>query len=242
MLYIHPFPKSILTNSCLTFQRHPDKGIFPRNRESFQLIPSFSILEQTYIIVIFITTAAMKTLQDLVDTFSGNSGPAVIIPQDNPLNLSYNDLYNQIQCLQVELASLGLNTLSRVFIILPNSFEFIALFLAISCMRAIAVPLNPGLKQEEYASYLKDLNPSAVIVPEGTLRERHGVTLAALDKGTPIIECHTSKGQITLGSTYKASSGMEAMTMLDRPAEQDVALILYTSGTSGWPKIVSETT
>ena len=184
----------------------------------------------------------MKTLQDLVDTFPQNSCPAVIVPQDNPFKLSYNDLYDQIQCLQVELASLGFNTRSRVSIILPNSFEFVALFLAISCMRAIAVPLNPGLKQEEYAFYLKDLNPSAIIVPEGTLGERHGITLAALDKGTTIIECHTSKGQTTLGCTFKASSGMEAMTVLERPAEQDVALILYTSGTSGWPKIVSETT
>ena len=181
----------------------------------------------------------MKTLQDLVDTFSQNSASAVIVPQGNPVKLSYNDLYNQIQCLQVELASLGLNALSRVSIILPNSFELIALFLAISCMRAIAVPLNPGLKQEEYASYLEDLNPSAIIVSEGTLGERHGVRLAALDNGTTIIECHTSKSQITLGCTYKASSGMEAITILERPAEQDVALILYTSGTSGWPKIVS---
>ena len=183
----------------------------------------------------------MYTLQDLADTFSHNRGPAVIIPQDDPLELSYDDLYNQIQCLQVELASLGLNTFSRVSIILPNSFEFIALLLAISCMRTIAVPLNPGLKQEEYASYLRDLNPSAIIVPKGALGESHGVTLAALDKGITIIECQTSKGQITLGCTYKASSGMESMTMLERPAEQDVALILYTSGTSGWPKIVSET-
>ena len=182
----------------------------------------------------------MKTLQDLMDTFSQNSGPAVIIPQDSPLKISYNDLYHQIQCLQVELASLGLNTLSRVSIILPNSFEFIALFLAISCMRAIAIPLNPGLKQEEYASCLKDLNPSAIIVPKGALGESHSVTLAALDKGTTIIECQTSNGQISLGCTYKVSSGMESMTMLERPAEQDVAMILYTSGTSEWPKIVSE--
>ena len=183
----------------------------------------------------------MNTLQDLVDTFSQNQSPAVIIPQDNPLELSYNDLYNQIQCLQVELASLGLKTLSRISIIIPNSFEFIPLFLAISCMRAIAVPLNPGLKQEDYAFHLEDLDPSAIIVPERSVGERHGVTLAALDKGTNIIECHTSKGQITLSSTHKASSGMEAITMLERPAEQDVALILYTSGTSGLPKMVSQT-
>ena len=183
----------------------------------------------------------MYTLQDLADTFSQNQDPAIIIPQDDPLKLSYNDLYDQIQCLQVELASLGLNTFSRVSIILPNSCEFIALFLAISCMRAIAIPLDPGLKQEEYASSLRGLNPSAIIVLKGALGENHGVTLAALDKGITIIECETRKGQIALGCTHKASSGNESMTMLERPAEQDVALILYTSGTSGWPKIVSET-
>lgn len=98
----------------------------------------------------------METLQDLLHTFAGNANPAIIIPQKIPVNVSYNDLYNQVQYLQGELASLGLSSGSRLSIILPNSAEFIALFIAISCMRAVAVPLNPALKQGEYGFYLEE--------------------------------------------------------------------------------------
>ncbi|CAD6568031.1 MAG: hypothetical protein ASARMPRED_001389 [Alectoria sarmentosa] len=163
----------------------------------------------------------MKTLQDLLYTFAGNSSPAVIVPQKTPLK--YNDLYNQVQYLQGELASLNLNSGSCLSIVLPNSFEFVALFLAISCMRAVAVPLNPALKQDEYGFYLEDLESEIVFVPKGAFCERHAAVLAALDKGVTIIECCLNDGQI----------------VLDQPAaQQDVALILHTSGTTGRPKAV----
>lgn len=183
----------------------------------------------------------IKTLQGLLDTFAGNSKPAVIIPQKTPLHVSYNDLYNQVQYLQDEFASLGINSCSRLLIVLPNSFQFVALFLAISCMRATSVPLNPALRQNEYTLRLDDLRPSAIIVPQGAFCERHAAVLAALVKGVTVIECHLSEGQIVVSCEYRGSSRLKITTMPERPAEQDVALISQTSGTTGRPKAVSAT-
>ena len=179
----------------------------------------------------------MKTLQDLLYTFAGNSSPAVIVPQKTPLK--YNDLYNQVQYLQGELASLNLNSGSCLSIVLPNSFEFVALFLAISCMRAVAVPLNPALKQDEYGFYLEDLESEIVFVPKGAFCERHAAVLAALDKGVTIIECCLNDGQIVLDRRYRRPSRLTIVKMPEPAAQQDVALILHTSGTTGRPKAVS---
>ena len=179
----------------------------------------------------------MKTLQDLLYTFAGNSSPAVIVPQKTPLK--YNDLYNQVQYLQGELASLNLNSGSCLSIVLPNSFEFVALFLAISCMRVVAVPLNPALKQDEYGFYLEDLESETVFVPKGAFWERHAAVLAALDKGVTIIECCLNDGQIVLDRRYRRPSRLTIVKMPEPPAQQDVALILHTSGTTGRPKAVS---
>ena len=182
----------------------------------------------------------MKTLLDLLQTFAGNPNPAIIIPQKIPIIVSYNDLFNQVQYLQGELASLGLNSGSRLSIILPNSAEFIALFLAISCRRAVAIPLNPALKQGEYGFYLEDLSPDAITVPQGAFCERHAAVLAALEKGISIIEFYYSKGRIVFDCKYRGRSRLQAMTTPDPPAQQDVALILHTSGTTtGRPKAVS---
>lgn len=179
----------------------------------------------------------MKTLQDLLYTFAGNSNPAVMIPQTTPLN--YNDLYNQVQYLQSELASLDLNRGSCLSIVLPNSFVFVALFLAISCMRAVAVPLNPALKQDEYGFYLEDLESEVVFVPKGAFCERHAAVLAALDKGVTIIECCLNDVQIVLDRKYRRPLTLTIVKMPEPPAQQDVALILHTSGTTGRPKAVS---
>lgn len=184
----------------------------------------------------------MRTLQDLLNTFAGNSNSAIINPHKIAINASYNDLYNQVQYLQGDLASFGLNSRSRLAIILSNSLEFVALFLAITCMRAVAVPLNPTLKQGDYETYLEDLNLDAIVVPRGAICECHAAVLAGLDKGVMVIECHYSEGQIVLASKNKVRSRLQVMKEPERPAEHDIAVCLNTSGTTGNPKAVSTKT
>lgn len=181
----------------------------------------------------------MRTLQDLLDTFAGNSRPAITIPSKIALDLSYHTLFEQVAALKGELGSLGLSVGSRLSIILPNSFEFVALFLATTCMRATAIPQNPALKQGEYEYSLKLLDPALVIVAKGAVSERHAAVLAALDMGITIIECSFYECRTVLRCKYGGCSRIEATKMPERPAEQDVAVIMSTSGTTGRPKAVS---
>ena len=106
-------------------------------------------------------------------------------------------------------------------------------------MRAVAVPLNPALKQDEYGFYLEDLESEVVFVPKGAFCERHAAVLAALDKGVTIIECCLNDVQIVLDRKYRRPLTLTIVKMPEPPAQQDVALILHTSGTTGRPKAVS---
>ncbi len=182
----------------------------------------------------------MENIQDLLHTFDKNPNPAIIIPQKTPITISYTTLYTQVQHLQDALASLiPLHIGSRLSIILPTSFEFVAVFLAIACLRAVVVPLNPALRRGEYAACIDELGLDAVIVPKGAACERHAAVLAALDKGVEVIECGFSEGRVDLDCSYKGDQRQEVRTVPGPPGEEDVALILQTSGTTGRAKAVS---
>ena len=68
--------------------------------------------------------------------------------------------------------------------VLPNNLEFLVAFLATTWARAIAAPLNPGYKVEEFRFYLEDAGAKAVIVGPGD----HPAREAARQLGIPIWE------------------------------------------------------
>jgi oxalate---CoA ligase len=75
---------------------------------------------------------------------------AIIIPSKPALSISYQRLSSDIKSFQAKLAKLGISPGAAVSIALPNSYEFIVSFIAASWQRAIAAPLNPAYKQQEF--------------------------------------------------------------------------------------------
>ena len=65
------------------------------------------------------------------------------------------------------LNELGVGRNDRVAIVLPNSAEMAAAFVAIGC-GATTAPLNPAYRQEEFDFYLDDLNARALVVEQGS--------------------------------------------------------------------------
>ena len=104
----------------------------------------------------------------LATSFSDNGDhPAVIIPgKPTPFTASYRRLASDIASFQEKLAQLGITTGTAVSIALPNSYEFIVSFLATSWQRAIAAPLNPAYKQDEFEFYIDDLSSALALVPK----------------------------------------------------------------------------
>lgn len=123
----------------------------------------------------------------------------------------------------------GVGRGDRVAVYAPNCSEYVFLFLACVKLGAVLVPLNYRLTPPELSVMLRDADPSLMIHDDSfadniaTLHDRGlRVTCRALSNlegpvwGTP------TPGDLVIG---------------ERPGElDDLAMILYTSGTTGAPK------
>ncbi|KAF7190337.1 putative peroxisomal-coenzyme A synthetase [Pseudocercospora fuligena] len=162
---------------------------------------------------------------------------ALIIPGEEDLVLSHQGLHSVIAQLQNELAKLGIEKGSAVSIALPNSLELIAVFLAATWQRGIAAPLNPGYKQDEFEFYIDDLGSALVVVPKGAYEDDGPAIKAARKYQAAIAECYWD-GEIVLDVKEKGKLEQAGSQELLEAEEDDIALVLHTSGTTGRPKAV----
>lgn len=146
---------------------------------------------------------------------------------DGP-SINYRDLYRQVDDLSTTLRKLGLGKGDRIAMALPNGLEVIALFLAAASV-GTAAPLNPAYTRDEFKFYLEDTNARALIVPRAGGNEAR----AAAGENVIVIEADLDKdGQIGL------SANGRSLTQADQRPDDEIALILHTSGTTSRPKRV----
>lgn len=179
----------------------------------------------------------MATLQNSISSSADDT--AIIVPRkSDPLRVSYRQLHAHASSFQKQLAKLGVGPHAAVSIALPNSLEFIIAFLAASWQRAIAAPLNPAYKKEEFEFYIDDLSSAVALVPPGSWETNAPVVQAARKYNAAIAECHWSGDNIVLD--VKESGKLSAMGArpVQNPRTDDIALVLHTSGTTGRPKAV----
>ncbi|KAL8651683.1 MAG: hypothetical protein Q9226_004602, partial [Calogaya cf. arnoldii] len=170
---------------------------------------------------------------------SSTDDPAVIIPDgDSTLTISHHQLLHQCRNLQKQLAAIGIGNGTAVSISLPNSYEFVSIFLAICFQRAIAAPLNPAYKEQEVQFYVDDLDAAAIIVPKGACEQGAAAVLAARKRGAAVVECFLNGSKVCFD--VKELGGLDGKLgkEVGDVREEDVALVLHTSGTTGKPKAV----
>jgi acyl-CoA synthetase (AMP-forming)/AMP-acid ligase II len=177
----------------------------------------------------------------LLHSLSMNSdSTAVIVPsQAKPTVLSHRQLLEQVLKFQKNLASIGISPKEAVAIAFPNTIEFAIAFLATTFQRAISAPLNQAYKQDEFEFYLGDLDATVILLPKGAVAKNGEAVRAAQKCGAAIAEIYWDGDEIALNlvesGKLKNRNGVKA----EKPIEDDVALILHTSGTTGRPKAVS---
>ncbi|KAN0085203.1 peroxisomal-coenzyme A synthetase [Elaphomyces granulatus] len=182
-------------------------------------------------------------MSTLANSF-GQDGPAaaIIVPRPVSLTVSYQQLKSNVSSFQAKIAKLGIRPEDAVSIALPNSYEFIVSFLAVTWQRAIAAPLNPAYKQAEFEFYIDDLRSALAIVPRGFFNKTGPAVRAARKYKAAIAECYWDGKEVVLevkdaGKLQLAGKG-EENSQLQRVQPNDIALVLHTSGTTGRPKAV----
>ncbi|KAL8766201.1 MAG: hypothetical protein Q9209_006966 [Squamulea sp. 1 TL-2023] len=179
----------------------------------------------------------MATLNHLLIS-AQQDDPAIIIPGDSGPTISHGQLVRQCKILQEKLAELGIGHGTAVSISLANSYDFVTVFLAICWQRAIAAPLNPAYKEQEVQFYVDDLDAAAVVVPRAACQQGSPAVLAARKRNAAVIECYSESGEVKFD--VKELGGLEGKGKkeVENAREEDVALVLHTSGTTGKPKAV----
>ena len=168
-----------------------------------------------------------------------NSSTAIIgLSESGPTILSHQQLLQQALMLQNKLAAIGVTPKEAVAIALPNTLEFVTIFLAIAFQRAICAPLNPAYKKDEFAFYLEDLKARLVIVPNGAMIENPEVIQTAKACHVAIAEIYWNGREIDFQLRHSDETWSLKHAEVENPDEEDVALILHTSGTTGKPKAV----
>jgi len=130
-----------------------------------------------------------------------------------------------------DLNAMGIGRNDRVAIVLPNGPEMASAFIAIAC-GATTAPLNPAYRAEEFDFYLSDLNAKALVIQDGM--DSPALAVAA-SRNIPVVRLVPERlaGDFRLEGNLSGKPAQAGMA-----GEDDIALVLHTSGTTSRPKIV----
>jgi len=118
---------------------------------------------------------------------------------------------------------------SRVAILADNHPRWVAAYLGIIAAGCAAVPLDTALHQDQIAKLLKDSESSLLLCDEKYLRQAEH---ANHELGVRIVHMRTTKGD-NLESIFSAGPGQFVPVA---SSYDDLASLLYTSGTTADPK------
>jgi 2-aminobenzoate-CoA ligase len=150
-----------------------------------------------------------------------------------PRTITYGELAGQVNRLANGLRATGLEAGDRVLLRLPNVPEFIAAWLACQKAGLVTVGTMPMLRARELAHIAADAGTRAAIV-WGPLREEleRGKAQAPMLERL-IVAGESRAGDTTLDALMTGQPERFAAVETDR---DDVAMIAYTSGSTGIPK------
>ena len=112
---------------------------------------------------------------------------------------------------------------------IDKSPEAILLYLAVLRLGAILVPVNTAYTAREFRYFLNDARPKVVILRPDLDPEQHQ---AAQDAGAQTATLDACNG----GSLPELAMATQPLDKVEPVNNDDIAAILYTSGTTGQPK------
>jgi long-chain acyl-CoA synthetase len=138
--------------------------------------------------------------------------------------LTYAELHAAASAVAGDLVARGIEPGDRVGLVLPNIPAYPILFYGALYAGAVVVPMNPLLKSREVEYYLKDSGMSLVFGWDGG---GDAVPKGAESVGIP---------SVMVGALGPSESDGDPIDTPAERADDDTAVILYTSGTTGQPK------
>lgn len=146
------------------------------------------------------------------------------------VKITNKELLKKIDALALYLQKCGFCEDEKVALVLPNSLEFLVAVFAIGKLGGVVVPINNMLKRDEIIYILNDCEAKILLTSrefEKELRDLGGVT--TLDKTLWIEEK-------AFQEVLQSKNSLHVSPFCVSKNLDDLAVIFYTSGTTGHPK------
>lgn len=175
----------------------------------------------------------MYQANELIEKWAGDRPDKVYLYYADR-EISYKQLFDRVNSVAAFLKSLGIQKGDRVGLFLRNCPEFLYSWFGLNKIGAVMVPINTGLKRDETAYILSNSGCRGVIAESENIET---VIIPAVEK-SPSVEWIAGKGELAKEGILPFGRFLEDKTYLEtvRWPEDDMAAILYTSGTTGAPK------
>jgi len=147
-----------------------------------------------------------------------------LICQDQ--TVTYKELFFRASLFSKKLKSQGIKPRDRVLLFFENSIEFYIGYYAIVQLGAVVAPLNIFLKERELEHIINDAQPTLLVASTVLIKK---LVEDHIDAKVPVL----TQEDMDLASAVdlKMVDGVQAHLLPDQ-----MAALLYTSGTTGLPK------
>ncbi|MFX0194653.1 MAG: AMP-binding protein [Candidatus Hodarchaeota archaeon] len=148
--------------------------------------------------------------------------------------ISYQEFNNNINRIANGLLHLGIESGDKVCLLLFNSPEFLYSWFAVNKIGAVMIPINTGFKEDEM-KYILDHSEARCIIFDQNFAE----IINKIMNECKFLEKFICAGEMCGASVINLGEMMENSSTLLRDIiinEDDDAVYVYTSGTTGLPK------
>ena len=151
---------------------------------------------------------------------------------------SFNDLMNEADAIGAALQARGIAPGDRVALAMRNYPEWMAAFIGVTAIGAVVVPVNSWGQPAEIAYTVQDAGARLVFCDQ---QRYDGVAELLNAEGIEAIIARPASASDPLGLGAFVADFQDVTPAAVDIAEDDLAMIMYTSGTSGKPKGAAST-
>jgi len=192
-------------------------------------------------------TSVHMTLNDIIDASQKKFAdlPAVGMALETPL--SYQVFYERIIALAVRLSREGIKKGDHIAILAENSQNWGAAYFAIVRLGAVAVPVLPDLPEADVHHILTEMRVPVLFTTERQIEKIYELNQKSLKRivmlddsaaSLDFLAVETFSGYLVGALEMREEAAAKGNIVFDKVLEDDLASILYTSGTSGYSKAV----